>query len=244
MVILQPADRGTAAGIFLPLTYIVARDAEATVIVYPSDHFVYPEQRFLDSVRRAVLTADWLPDRLVLLGVTPDRLELNYGWILPGEQLDCSSNYRVQAVRAFSERPTPAEADAALAAGALWNASVFAANAQTLWDLGCRCFPDLMPLFERLHLAIGTPHEARVLDLIYHQMPSDNFSSGLLQRIPEQTAVIEMKEVLWSDWGRPERIADSLRRIGRQPAFPLACLDRPFAPTGLTASEGRAMAGL
>ncbi len=119
MVILQPSNRGTAAGIFLPLTYIKARDPQATVIIYPSDHFVYPEQRFVDSVRRAVLTAEWLPDRLVLLGVTPDRLELDYGWILPGEQLDRSSNYRIQAVRAFCKKPTPAEADAALAAGAL-----------------------------------------------------------------------------------------------------------------------------
>ncbi len=244
LVILQPANRGTAAGIFLPLTYIRVRDPQATVIVYPSDHFVYPEPRFLDSVRQAALTAEWLPDRLVLLGATPDRLELDYEWILPGEPLDRSSNYRIQAVRAFSKRPALAEADAALAAGALWNTSVFAANAQTLWGLGGRCFPDLMSLFERLHLAIGTPHEARVLDAIYHQMPSYSFSSGLLQRIPEQTVVIEMKEVLWSDWGKPERIANSLRRIGRQPAFPLSCLGRPFAPTGLMAGDGCTMAGV
>ncbi len=76
---------------------------------------------------------------------------------------------------------------------------MFAANAQTLWDLGARCFPDLLPLFERVHLAIGPPHEARVREAIYHQMPRYSFSSGLLQRIPEQTAVIEMKETLRAD---------------------------------------------
>ncbi len=58
MVILQPANRGPAAGIFLPLTSIKARDAEATVIIYPSDHFVYLEQRLVNSVGRAVLTAE------------------------------------------------------------------------------------------------------------------------------------------------------------------------------------------
>ena len=48
-VLLQPRNRETAAGMYLPLTYIRARDPHATVVFYPSDHFVYPEHRFLDS---------------------------------------------------------------------------------------------------------------------------------------------------------------------------------------------------
>lgn len=236
-VILQPTNRDTVAGIFLPLTYIKARDAQATVVIYPSDHFVYPEHRFLDSVRRAIWTAEWLPDRLVLLGVSPDRLELDYGWIQPGEQLDRSPNYQIQAVRAFLEKPTAAEADAALAAGALWNTLVVVAKVETLWETGWQCFPDLMPAFERLRGMIGTSHETKTLATIYEHMPAHNFSSELLQRIPEQLAVVEMTGVLWSDWGKPERIANSLRRIGRQPAFSLACLSRPFAPITGSVSE-------
>jgi mannose-1-phosphate guanylyltransferase len=236
-VILQPANRNTAAGVFLPLTYIKARDAQATVVIYPSDHFVYPEHRFLDSVRRAVWTAELLPDRLVLLGVSPDRLESDYGWIQPGEQLDRSSNYQIQTVRAFLEKPTAAEADAALSAGALWNTLVLATKVEALWETGWQCFPDLMPAFERLLGAIGTSYEAKTLDAIYDHLPAHNFSSGLLHRVPEQLAVVEMAGVLWSDWGKPERIANSLRRIGRQPAFPLACLSRPFAPISGGVSE-------
>ncbi len=229
-VILQPANRDTAAGVFLPLTYIKARDVQATVVIYPSDHFVYPEHRFLDAVQRAVWTAEWLPNRLVLLGVPPDRLELDYGWIQPGEQLDYSSNYRIQTVRAFLEKPTAAQADAALAAGALWNTSVLVAKVETLWGTGWQCFPDLMPAFERLLGVIGTSHEAKNLGAIYEQLPIHNFSSKLLHRVPEQLAVVEMTGVLWCDWGKPERISNTLRWIGRRPAFPLACLGRPFAP--------------
>jgi hypothetical protein len=32
--------------------------------------------------------------------------------------------------------------------------------------------------------------------------------------------VIPMKGILWSDWGRAERIAETLRCIGKQPNFP------------------------
>ena len=69
-------------------------------------------------------------------------------------------------------------------------------------------------------------------------MPAKNFSSDLLQRAPEKLAVIELTGALWSDWGKPERIAETLRRIDRRPAYPLACLDRPFAPLPMTAVKG------
>ncbi|HEX9725637.1 MAG TPA: sugar phosphate nucleotidyltransferase, partial [Vicinamibacteria bacterium] len=37
-ILFQPENRGTAPGVFLPLTYVLAEDPEATVVVYPSDH--------------------------------------------------------------------------------------------------------------------------------------------------------------------------------------------------------------
>jgi mannose-1-phosphate guanylyltransferase len=236
-VLLQPQSRDTAAEIFLTLTYIRARDPQAIAVIYPSDHFVYPEERFLNLVQRAAWTAEWLPDRLIYLGVSPDSLELDYGWITPGEKLDGSPKYQIRAVDSFLEKPTVAQADAALARGALWNTSVLAAKVPLLWELGWQFFPDIMLRFERLNHAIGSPQEVRILDDIYRDMPAHNFSSELLRLVPEQAAVIEMSGVLWSNWGKPERITHALRQIGRQPAFPLACLSRPFVPISPVSSE-------
>ena len=229
-VLFQPANRDTGAGVFLPLTYVRARDPLATVVIYPSDHFVYPEERFLDTVRDAVIVAEQLHDRIILLGVTPDRLELDYGWILPGERLAHAGTSPVQAVRAFLEKPTAQEADEALTHHALWNTMVMTAKVETLWRLGQQCFPELIERFERLGQAIGTSEEARVLETIYLTMPSRNFSSDLLQHVSDRVAVTELTNALWSDWGRPERITEALRRIGRTPAFPLEALGSPFAP--------------
>ncbi len=50
-------------------------------------------------------------------------------------------------------------------------------------------------------------------------MPSRNFSADLLQRAPEKVVVMKLEDVLWSDWGKPERIVRSLDKIGRHPAF-------------------------
>jgi len=237
-MLFQPNNCDTAAGVFLPLTYIRVRSPQATVVLYPSDHFVYPEDRFLDTVRRAIHIAESQPDRVVMLGVAPDRLELDYGWIQPGPPIADLPGGPAQEVRSFLEKPDAVQADAALRTGSLWNTLVFAANVELLWTLGRRCIPDMMPLFERLSQAIGGPEEGRILDAMYRNMPERNFSSDLLQRVPEKLAVVELTGTLWSDWGKPERIAETLRRIDRRPAFPMTCLDRPFVPLPMTAAEG------
>jgi mannose-1-phosphate guanylyltransferase len=236
-LVLQPENRDTVAGLFLPLTYVRARDPDATVVIYPSDHFVYPESRFLEVVRQAIGVAESLSDQVLLLGVMPDRLELEYGWILPGVALPVRGlDAKVQTVQAFLEKPTAMQADVALSSGALWNTFVMISKVSTLWALGTKYFPDILQPFDRLEQTIGSPEEGHVLDAIYQDLPRKNFSSDLLQRVPESVAVMELTGVLWSDWGKPDRIAETLRRIARTPAFPPACLDQPFAP--IPAVEG------
>lgn len=242
-VLLEPRACDSAAGIYLSLTYLMRRDAEAAVVIYPSDHFVYPETSFMVSVHRALCSLESLPDRFIVLGVPPDRLELDYGWIVPGETLDGSGRHKVRSVEAFVASPSVAQADAMLARGALWNTSVMAAKAETLWQFGRHCFPDLLQRFERLSHSIGTSKEAQILDEIYHDIPAHDLLSELLQRASDRAAVMEMEGVLWSDWGRPTRIVDSLRRIGREPAFPLdsvrpRCERRPFAADAVSTAAG------
>jgi len=53
MVVVQPANRNTGAGIFFPLTHIRAHDPHATVVIYPSDHFVHPKGKFIEEMRQA-----------------------------------------------------------------------------------------------------------------------------------------------------------------------------------------------
>ncbi len=219
--IVQPCNRDTAPGIYLPLTYVRRFDPEALTIFYPSDHFVYPEERFVSAVRDAVEEASHLSDFVILLGIEPDCFELEYGWIQPGPAIR-GSRAGVRSVQAFVEKPGYAEVRTAMVSGALWNTFVLVGRAETLWQLGWRFFPEMMRLFERLEAAIGTSREADVLDDIYSVMPSCNFSSNLLQRIPERVGVLELRDVLWSDWGRSERVVTSLRKIDKEPWFRLA----------------------
>jgi mannose-1-phosphate guanylyltransferase len=223
-LIVQPANRNTAAGIYLALTYVRAQDPQATVVLYPSDHFVYPEDRFLEMVRSATQAAKQLKDSLILLGVAPDRMEQEFGWIQPGADLGWIGEHKIRATEAFLEKPGLEKCRTAMASGALWNTLVLAARVETLWEVGWQCFPGMMPLFERYGEAVGTPKEESVLKSIYEVMPAWNFSSHLLERLPQRVAVMELTGALWSDWGKPERILETVRLIGGTPHFPRCTL--------------------
>lgn len=230
MVLFQPKNVDTAAGIFLPLTYILARDPLATVVMYPSDHFISPESSFLMAVDQAVRGSNGLGGRPVLLAARPDSLDLEYGWIQPGRLLDQTGTADIRAVESFIEKPDEATARQARTTGSLWNTMVLAAKGKQLWSLGWKCFPDMMSRFERLKGAIDTAEQLRVIEEIYEDLPKRNFSSHLLQCVPDRLAVMEMKDVLWSDWGNPERILSGLENIGRRPA--MAEDPRPFLYVG------------
>ena len=218
-VVFQPENRDTAAGIFLPLTYVRARDPYATVMLFPSDHFVFPEDQFMSQIQTAVLAAERWEKHLILLGVSPTSLELEYGWIEPGECLGWTQGAELRSVHAFVEKPSIQKGVEVIAKGGLWSTFILTGQVETLWTMGWRCFPDLMERFERLLEVIGTPREGQVLTSIYQDMPRYNFSSTLLQREIQQIGVMELQGVAWSDWGRPERIIETLRKIGSIPRF-------------------------
>jgi mannose-1-phosphate guanylyltransferase len=226
-LLLQPHNRGTAPGVFLALAYVLGRDPKATVVIYPSDHFVHPEKVFLDVVRTAVRNAESAPDKPVLLGVLPSSSEGDYGWIVPSSDASDGATRRVEA---FVEKPSGRLAEQAMERGGLWNTMIVASRASALWALGVRYLPEMMPAFVRLWEAFPAGREKAILDDIYRSLPSRDFSTDLLQRGPDRLKVLEMTGVFWSDWGRPERILETLRRLDRVPLFPeAAVLDPSFA---------------
>jgi mannose-1-phosphate guanylyltransferase len=54
--------------------------------------------------------------------------------------------------------------------------------------------------------------EALTLLETYHGLSRANFSRDVLQRCPSRAVVLPMADVEWSDWGKPERISETLAR--------------------------------
>jgi mannose-1-phosphate guanylyltransferase len=232
-VLAQPYDRGTAAGVLYPACWISWRDPDAVVAVFPSDHFVLEEQRFMRHVAGAADLVRRDPGRLVLLGARPSRPETEYGWIEPGAALGAIGGEPVSEVRAFWEKPAPEIARRSFGAGHLWNTFVFVGSVRTLIDIGRQHVPMLVRRLERIGAFAGTPHEAWATHQAYLLAPRANFSQDILEACPERLAVSRLPPLTWCDWGTPDRVLETLRTAGITPPW-LEALPEPARWSGRT----------
>ncbi|WNM62530.1 sugar phosphate nucleotidyltransferase [Candidatus Nitrospira neomarina] len=215
-VVWQPDNRGTGPGVFLPLSYIRAHDPHATVVLWPSDHFIFPVEPLIQVLRDAAALVQEHPHRMVLLTVPPQSREQDYGWVIPGHCLPNSGVSRVREVRRFVEKPQGAQLEDIALSGGQWNTLVLIANIQTLWEAGRQCIPEVVIPFEEHAGGIGTSSEHQQLLHLYRTMPTRNFSSDLLSLIPQQLHMMDLTGVYWSDWGRPERIEETIACMRRR----------------------------
>ncbi len=230
VVLEQPAARGTAAGILLGASLVSSRDPEATLLILPSDHFVYPETRFIRYAACAAAALEQQPDRIVMLAALAREPETDYGWIETGEISQRIFQRVVCGVHRFLEKPNSQDAQRFHRLGWWWNTMIVAAKAHTLWSLCGQHFPELIgqfqklrELFRRAGTAAVRNHrvQSRLLQDVYPSLETRDFSRGLLEPSAQQCLAVPMTDLEWDDWGRPRRIAESLARIGRKPAFPL-----------------------
>jgi mannose-1-phosphate guanylyltransferase len=213
-VLLQPENRDTAAGVLLPVYWVAARDPDATVVVYPSDHFVLEEAAFVAHVAEVVRFVDRQRDGIVLLGARATEPDTEYGWIEPGDAVGATASGSISRVARFREKPTPQAAAMCLAQEWLWNTFVMVAKASTLVSVADVLLPGLHRRLTAVTPFFGTRREARALEKAYVSLPRHNFSETVLQAGLPFLSVSALPPLTWSDLGTPQRLLKLIRALG------------------------------
>ena len=224
-VVVQPRNRGTGVGLLLSLLAVLDRDPKARVCVLPSDHHVEDEAILAGALRLGLGSLDESPHAPVLLGITPDTPEPDYGWIVsePGDS-------QVRRVRTFVEKPAPSLARDLHAGGALWNSFLIAAHGQALVDLYAQRLPRLLAAF-RAVFDLPRIERGPALERLYSETESADFSRDVLQGSEERLRVVAVPRCGWTDLGTPERVAACHRS------------SRPWAVREQESSRAHARAG-
>jgi len=216
-VIVQPANRETGPGILLPLLHLYKRCPEAIVAVFPSDHFILEEDRFMDHVALAARAVAHEPSRFVLLALEAQDPETEYGYIVPHDNDDRLNIWGIRGTASFVEKPDAAAARALVDTGALWNTMIMVFKARTLLNLFEKFCPTLYLSFGRIFDAIGSVHEAKTIHEVYQQLEPMNFSKSVLERVmtpgDATLSVLPVLRVFWSDWGSPERLLEGRKLL-------------------------------
>lgn len=123
----QPASTGPA--LTWATVYAAQRDPDASILSLHADWFVGDDQAFRETASRALDVAEG-HDVLVTVGIVPDRPEVGYGYIEPGDPLgregEGEGEGDARSVVRFTEKPSREEAVRLVASGALWNSGLFA----------------------------------------------------------------------------------------------------------------------
>ena len=83
-VIQQPRNLGTAVGIALAVLHIARRDPLARIVFLPADHHVRDEAALGGSLREAMALITDCCDDLVLVGIEPEGVDPDLGYVVPG----------------------------------------------------------------------------------------------------------------------------------------------------------------
>lgn len=218
-LVVQPDNRGTAAGILYPLLRIAQLAGDVPVAIFPSDHHISDDGAFVEHVSAASTVVREHRRLIVLLGVEATAPEHEYGWIECGPLALAPGDRPVFPVRRFWEKPSPTMARALLRRGCLWNSFVTGGWVSSFLGLIEATVPDLLAAFALVRRVLGTSREAEAVEGLYARLPVRDFSKEVLARRPQSLAALVVKGVDWSDWGKPERVIASLVRAGQQPPW-------------------------
>jgi mannose-1-phosphate guanylyltransferase len=210
-VIVQPQNRGTAPGVLLPLLHVLAHDAASRVTVLPSDHYVREEDVLASSLRHALESIHSQPDGLIVLGITPDAPETEYGWIVPAS----AATRDPVPVGAFVEKPSPSIAQQMFRGGGLWSSFVLVTRGDALLARFQRRMPRWVGALRNVD-----PRATATLEQPYADLDSRDFSREILQNDGVALRVLCVPACGWTDLGTPRRVIECLGRIGLRELAP------------------------
>lgn len=152
-IVSEPVARNTAPACGLAAFIIERQNPDAVLGVFPSDHVIADEPRFLKALQKGIALAA-AGDNMVVLGIEPTRAETGYGYIETGDLTDDDVALRV---RRFTEKPNQMKAEEFVTAGNYyWNSGMFLWSARTLANAVREHLPDTAPMLEKIASCYGT----------------------------------------------------------------------------------------
>jgi mannose-1-phosphate guanylyltransferase len=228
-VICEPAPRNTAPAAALAAFLIEKQNPDAVLGVFPSDHVIADEPRFLKAIEKGIaLAAEG--DNMVVIGISPTRAETGYGYIETGGAL----NEGILRVRRFTEKPNQARAEEFVTAGNYhWNSGMFLWKASTLANAVREHLSESAPMLEEIAAAYGTPDFQQVFNDVYPHCENISVDYAILE---PRSAKGEHKSNLfclpaefgWNDLGSWESLYEyqlNVRSRGDENSNVAECLD-------------------
>lgn len=228
-ILLEPVARNTAPAIVLAARFCqdkLGAPEEEVLFVSPADHIIHPVNIFINNIQQAAELA--AKDRVVTLGIKPDKPETGYGYIQVGQPF--ASGYEVKS---FREKPDKVTAEQYVADGNYyWNSGMFAFTIDCILGQIRKYSPEIAAI-------AATP-----LNEIINQFPAmPNISIDYAVAEKSSQVVMAPLTACWNDIGSWDAIYDVLPKDHAGNALSGDCLPVNCSNT-LMLGRNRLIAGI
>jgi len=193
-ILTEPLRRNTAACIAFASYKIRKKDPKAKVIVSPADHLILKEDSFKRRIADALIAADE-DNRLVTIGIKPNRPETGYGYIQYNE-----TNGVAKKVKTFTEKPNLKLAKTFLESGDfVWNSGMFVWKNESIIHAFECCMPEMAEVFEEGDNFFFTQDEPDFITKAYSLVKNISIDYGVMEKSDDVYVILG--DFGWSDLG-------------------------------------------
>ncbi len=197
-ILTEPKRKNTAPCIAYAAAKIMAKNADATLIISPSDHLIVRENRFTEIISAAINRANE-EDRLVTLGIQPTRPDTGYGYIEFSKANEIKAG-EVTNVIQFREKPDLETAIEFVESGNFyWNSGIFVWKAKTILDALLNFQPALHNLFAGNLSAYNTENEQEYVNNCFELCEDISIDFAVMENAKNTDVVLA--DFDWSDLG-------------------------------------------
>lgn len=187
----------TATCIGLSAVKLLKQDADAVMVVLPSDHYIQGEKIYTDTLSQAIELAN-RRRCIVTLGIEPSRPETGYGYIEMGER--AAGNIPTYKIARFTEKPNLEVAKDFLLKGTyLWNSGMFIFRADVILREIEKYLPKLHKPLMEIYKNLGQENEEEVIKDQYELIDGISIDFGVMQKT--RKAFVIKCDFEWDDMG-------------------------------------------
>jgi len=195
-IISEPVGRNTAVAVGYGALKLSMLDEDATMVVFPADHYIRNTEKFVDLINNAATFADQNPDSLITIGIEPTHPETGYGYIQIGEEVEQG----VFKVQNFAEKPNMETAIRFISSGDFyWNSGMFIWKAKTILRAIEEHLPNLYESLMEIKKAIVEQKSDAVIERLYRELKSISIDYGVMEKAKNVKVLVG--DFGWSDVG-------------------------------------------
>lgn len=198
-VLLEPLRKNTAPCLAYANHVIMQKNAQANIVVAPSDHVIIDEAEFTRVIETAVSFVED-KDVLLTLGIQPSRPETGYGYIQVNGSKDIDGIPCLRKVKTFTEKPNLDLARIFLESGDFfWNSGMFIWSLKAINHAFDQYLPDMQTLFREGAGLYGTAEEAGFIATVYNSCNKISIDYGIMEKA--DNVYVMCANFGWSDLG-------------------------------------------